>query len=167
MERQVYERIDALADRHWWFLSRRRILEAAIGRLTGGARGLRLLEAGCGPGNNLSMLAKFGTVSAFEPDQAACQQAASRHGGEVRRGGLPDAVPFSPGSFDIALMADVLEHVEDDAAALNAVASMLAPGGLLIVTVPAYGWLWSRHDERHHHYRRYTLSALRRLAAGA
>ena len=64
-------------------------------------------------------------------------------------------------------MWDVLEHVADDHAALSAVHSILRPGGALLLSVPAYGWLWSPHDTLHHHHRRYARATLRRLLVEA
>lgn len=76
-------------------------------------------------------------------------------------GGLPDELPQSrEGGFDLIALLDVLEHVEDDVAALSGITRILHPSGYVMITVPAYDFLWSAHDEAHHHYRRYTLSRL-------
>ncbi len=76
-------------------------------------------------------------------------------------------MPFDDGSFDLLLATDVIEHLDDDVAALAELRRVAAPGARLLVTVPAYRWLWGPHDEAHHHKRRYTLTRLRSsLAAG-
>ena len=80
---------------------------------------------------------------------AGAQEAgvAGRHGAfEIRPGRLPDDIPFAPGSFDIVAALDVLEHVDDDRAALQSLCAQLQPGGLLLLTVPAFPFLWGRHD---------------------
>jgi SAM-dependent methyltransferase len=59
------------------------------------------------------------------------------------------------GAYAVVTMLDVLEHLEDDVAALREVARILRPGGIVLITVPAFSFLWSRHDELAHHYRRY------------
>ncbi len=76
-------------------------------------------------------------------------------------------MPFADDSFDLAVSLDVIEHLEDDLAALRELRRTVAPGGALLVTVPAYQWLWSGHDEINHHHRRYTRRTLQRVAEQA
>ena len=64
-------------------------------------------------------------------------------------------------TFDVVAAFDVLEHIADDVGALRRIGESLAPEGVLVVTVPAYAWLWSRHDELSHHVRRYRRRDLR------
>lgn len=162
MDREVYARMAALEDEHWWFIARRRIVAQLLAReVTATGRPMRILEAGCGTGGNLSMLAQFGEVVAFEPDPEA-RRLAQRHGSfEILAGRLPDEIPYSRGSFDLVAALDVLEHVDDDNEALRSLVDRLKCGGLLVLTVPAFPFLWSTHDERHHHKRRYTRRTLR------
>lgn len=155
MDRDVYQRLDAIEGEHWWFAARRRILRSAIARYRPRAGELRLLEAGCGTGGNLALLSEFGTVDAFELDDEARALATRKGAVGVKKGMLPDDVPFAPGSYDIVAAFDVIEHVAEDVASLKRLGERLAPGGRLVMTVPALPWLWSRHDEAHHHYRRY------------
>ena len=162
MDSAVYQRMQELDRSHWWFVARRRILHDAIAML-GLPPGARILEAGCGAGGNLSMLGQFGTVSAMELDPDMRAVASDRSGITVEPGRLPDNIPFEPGSFDLVAALDVVEHVEEDGSAVVALGEMLRPGGTLIVTVPAYRWMWSEHDARHHHRRRYTRPEVRLL----
>jgi SAM-dependent methyltransferase len=152
---------------HWWFLARRRILRETIRRLLPLPPGARLLEAGCGTGGNLAMLEAFGEVSAFEPDQRARELASRKAGIEVRDGRLPSEVPFEAGGFDLVVALDVLEHLDDDLAGLKALVTRLRPGGWMLITVPAFSFLWSHHDVAHHHKRRYRKSKLVGLATQA
>lgn len=167
MDRQVYARMAELEDRHWWFAARRRILTEVLARLVALPAAPRLLEAGCGTGGNLAMLSRFGEVAAFEPDAEARRMAREKSGFDVRDGRLPGDIPFEPGGFDLVAAFDVLEHVEDDLASLRALHAQLRPGGSALITVPAFEFLWSRHDERHHHKRRYAKDALVSRAAAA
>ncbi len=161
MEPAAYEEMAAQQDRHWWFVARRRILADTVGRL-GLPPGARILEAGAGTGGNLPMLARFGSVQALEMDEQARAFAYRRAPDiEVRPGRLPDQLPFDAGSFDLICLFDVLEHVDQDRAALTALRTLAAPGGRALLTVPACPWLWSHHDERLHHHRRYTRATLR------
>jgi len=162
MEREVYHRMAALQDRHWWFVGRRRVLAAVLARLNL-PKGARILEAGCGTGGNLAMLSCFGDVHGFEPDAEARALVDGHMSCDLRDGRLPDGIPFAPGSFDLVTALDVVEHLEDDRASLQALAAQLRPGGLLLITVPAWKFLWSQHDESHHHRRRYGRDELLRL----
>jgi SAM-dependent methyltransferase len=156
-----------LENGHWWFVARRRILSEALERHVALPAGSRILEAGCGTGGNLAMLSRFGKVFSFEPDREARDLAHSKGPYDIRPGALPDAVPFDPESFDLVVALDVLEHVADDTGSLAALGTCLRPGGWALLTVPAYPFLWSRHDVSHHHHRRYVKSKLSDLAREA
>lgn len=167
MDRAVFDRMAAQEEVHWWFAARREILSTVIDRLVDPAPGARVLEAGCGTGGNLGMLEAFGQVRAFELDADARATAEAKSGLAVQEGALPDAVPFEVETFDLIGLFDVLEHVEDDEGSLATLRSRLASDGRLVMSVPAFPWLWSQHDERHHHFRRYTKSHLASVAAAA
>jgi SAM-dependent methyltransferase len=160
MDHQVYRRMAAIEDEQWWFVARRRILASVLSSQSGLPRPARILEAGSGTGGNLRMLSWFGQVMAFEPDSEARALARRRGPFDVRAGWLPDEIPFDPGSFDLIAALDVLEHLDDDEAALRALAAQLRSGGMLLVTVPAFPFLWSKHDDEHHHRRRYGRKVL-------
>ena len=146
---------------HWWFAGRRRILAQLINSLRLPA-GAGILEVGCGTGGNLPMLSTFGKVSALEMDATACTIARDNTGGQIdiRAGMFPGENAFAGEKFDLICLFDVLEHLEQDVAALAAVKNLLAPGGKILLTVPAYQWLWSGHDVFLHHKRRYGVAEL-------
>ena len=155
-----------LQENHWWFRGRRAILARLIGGLDL-PRPARILEVGCGPGGNLGMLKTFGDVTGMEPDAASRAYAAEHAQVPVEGGALPGALPFAPASFDLACAFDVIEHVEEDAASVAAIAGLVKPGGYVAATVPGQPWMWSRHDELHHHKRRYRMRAYRALFEAA
>lgn len=164
MEQQAYREQFAWEDAHWWFRGRRAVIWALLVR-TGRAGGLRLLDAGCGTGRNLLEFAALGTVQGIDSSPEAIEFC-RRRGIEGARQGRIEELPFDDDSFDLILATDVLEHLEDDSVALAELRRVAAPGARLLATVPAYRWLWSQHDDVHHHFRRYTLRGLReRLAA--
>ncbi len=160
MERAVYDRMAAIDGEHWWFAARRDIIASLMADRIARGRNLRILEVGCGTGANLATLQRFGTVDAIEPDDAARAIAAGRSGVPVKGGYLPDGVDLADASYDAVVLFDVLEHIPQDQAALAALRSKLAPGGRLMITVPANPWMWSEHDVQHHHQRRYTRRTL-------
>jgi len=140
---------------HWWFVGRRAVINAVLDTIELPQAGT-ILEAGCGTGGNLASLARRGRIAAFEPAIDAIAFAQDRHPNvDIRQGALPADLPYDAGSFDLVAALDVLEHVQEDAASAAALVSLVRPGGWLIVTVPAHQALWSSHDRRLHHRRRY------------
>jgi SAM-dependent methyltransferase len=167
MDRAAYALMAAHEDRHWWFVGRRAVIAALIDRIALTGRPL-ILEAGCGSGGNLGLLEARGIVSAFEPFEDAAGDARERYPGtEVRRGQLPDDVPFKEGTFDLVAALDVLEHVEDDTNSLAALVRLAKPGAAIIVTVPAHQVIWGSHDRRLHHVRRYGKQQMREIVAAS
>ncbi len=164
MRPEAYIEMAEVQDAHWWFKGRREILESVIGRLPL-PESPRILEIGAGTGGNLTMLSQFGSVKASEMDDYALSIARQRTPGQIdiRQGHLPDEIPFND-EFDLVCLFDVLEHVERDIDSLKAIRRMVSTDGCLLLTVPAYSWLWSAHDERLHHVRRYTAGELKRKA---
>jgi SAM-dependent methyltransferase len=163
MERIVYDRMAELDGRHWWYRARRDILADLIERRLDLPADPRILEIGCGTGHNLEMLARFGRVDGIEIDEAARAIASARLGHKVMDSPLPELPGIDDNAYDLVAILDVLEHVEQDREALASIARKLRPGGKLLITVPAFPWMWSAHDEVNHHKRRYTRSALRKV----
>lgn len=165
MDRDYELQTHQAEDRHWWYRGRRKVLERVVGDLRLPARA-RILDAGCGSGRNMVELARHGTVTGVELADASVSLARERGAGEVIAGSVLE-MPFEADSFDLAASLDVIEHLEDDLAALRELRRVVAPGGSLLVTVPAYQWLWSGHDEINHHFRRYTRRSLQRAGEEA
>lgn len=163
MERIVYDRMAELADVHWWYVARRQILVDLIRREILPPSKARILEIGCGTGHNLLALREFGLVDGLEIDPAARALAAERLGQPIAAAPLPQLEGIERQAYDLVAALDVIEHVEDDTAAIAAIAARLRPGGKLLMTVPAHAWMWSSHDVANHHQRRYSKAALRRL----
>ena len=154
MERVVYDRMAELDERHWWYRARRDVLRSLIERRIRLPSDARILEVGCGTGHNLSMLQHFGTVDAIEIDDEARTHAERRLGRPVSAAPLPELPGIELGRYDLVASLDVVEHIDDDRAAVAALGSCLKPGGSLLLTVPAHQWMWSAHDELNHHKRR-------------
>ena len=164
MDRDYELQTHRAEDRHWWYRGRRIVIERVIADLK--LPRARILDAGCGSGRNMVELARHGTVSGVELSGPSVDVARARGAGEVIAGSVLD-MPFDSDSFDLSVCLDVIEHLDDDVGALRELRRVLAPGGSLLVTVPAYQWLWSGHDEVNHHHRRYTRRSLQRVAEQA
>jgi SAM-dependent methyltransferase len=163
MERIVYQQMAELDDRHWWYRARRRILAELIRREAQPPAGAQILEIGCGTGHNLAMLGEFGHVDGLELDDEARAIAEARHGRRVMSSPLPELAEVSDRHYDLIGAFDVIEHIDDDQAALASIATKLKPGGKFVMAVPAHQWMWSAHDVVNHHKRRYSRRSLKAL----
>jgi 2-polyprenyl-3-methyl-5-hydroxy-6-metoxy-1,4-benzoquinol methylase len=167
MDRVIYDRMAEHDATHWWYRARRDVLASIIRRKVSLPPVARILEIGCGTGHNLAMLGGFGDVDAIEIDDHSRQIASGRLGRDVGAAPLPALDGVAHQSYDLVAILDVLEHVEDDRAALKAIARRLRPRGTILITVPQYPWMWSGHDVANHHFRRYTKATLRRAVTDA
>jgi SAM-dependent methyltransferase len=167
MERIVYERMAELDELHWWYRARRGVIAALIERYARPPKGANLLEVGCGTGHNLPMLAGFGSVEAIEIDEEARTIAEKRLGRAVHGSRLPELPGIPEHHYDLIGAFDVIEHVDDDKAAIASLATRLKPGGKLVVTLPAHQWMWSAHDVVNHPQRRYSKAGLKALIDGS
>ncbi|HEY8433748.1 MAG TPA: methyltransferase domain-containing protein [Sphingomicrobium sp.] len=163
MERSVYREMAELDQRHWWYRARREVLADLIRRDAMPAANAHILEIGCGTGHNLEMLAQFGKVDALELDDEARAVAEERLGRKVMSTPLPELAGVRDHHYDLIGAFDVIEHIDDDDAAVAAIAAKLKPGGKFVMTVPAHAWMWSAHDVVNHHKRRYSKAGLRGL----
>lgn len=161
MDKTYVRQMAVLQADHWWYEGRRSIIISTLDSLKLEKSSTTILDAGCGPGSNLTALSFFGEVKAFEPDEFSSHHAADISGLEVKTGSLPDAIPYEE-NFDLICAFDVIEHIEDDVAALKALRNKLKPAGHALFTVPAHMWLWSEHDVMNHHYRRYSLATFKK-----
>ena len=163
MERVVYQQMAELDDRHWWYRARRKIIADLIRREARLPAGADILEIGCGTGHNLAMLAGFGHVEGLELDDEARALSEKRLGRKVMSSPLPELAGVPDRRYDLIGAFDVIEHIEDDSAALASIATKLKPGGKFVMTVPAHQWMWTAHDTVNHHKRRYSKGKLREL----
>lgn len=160
MNIEMYRLFFEVQQRHWWFVTRRKIVVDMISRHFQRPAGSRVLDIGCGAGLMLNELRQFGETSGVDSSEAAIQLSREVFAGTVQVGQLPDRIPFAAGSFNLVTALDVIEHIVDDVASLRAIRALLAPGGMVVLTVPAYMFLWTEFDDINEHQRRYTRGDL-------
>jgi SAM-dependent methyltransferase len=165
MDRLLELQTHELEDQHWWYRGRRRII-GALTRWLDLPADAQILDAGCGSGRNMVDFVPLGTVFGLEISDASVDRARNRGVGEVAQCSIA-STPFADGQFDAVLCLDVIEHVAEEHEALCELHRIVRPGGRLLITVPAYQWLWSEHDVINHHQRRYTRKSLSSAAAAA
>lgn len=159
MDAELFARFGEIESRHWWFLARREIVLAVIARFA--RPHASLLDIGCGTGFFLERARTLYSAVGVDPSPIALSMCAGRKLGEVKEGSATDLSAFDGQRFDLVTLLDVIEHVDDDVAALRATSGVLAPGGHVVVTVPAFPFLWTAHDDLNHHQRRYTKQRLK------
>ena len=138
----------------FWPVVRREILREKILKYQKNNVNKKIIDIGCGPGGNILLLKDFGRVTGLDMSAEALKFAKTNNFDELTQASATN-IPFGNESFDMATSFDVLEHIEDDEAVIREVMRILKPGGMFVVTVPAYPVLWSQHDVSMHHVRRY------------
>jgi SAM-dependent methyltransferase len=156
-----------LENLHWWFLGRRKIFRALLHAACSPSPEKVFLDVGCGTGGNTAAFAKDYRCIGIDPIPEAVAFAKQRFPGvEFRQGYAPEDCADLMATADIVLLADVLEHIEDDFLLVSKILASMKPGGHLLMMAPADPSLWSAHDRGFEHYRRYTLPRLRMLWEG-
>ena len=155
-----YRKMYEIEDQYWWFIGRRNLVNWLLKEHKVNGQEHLLFDIGCGTGLNLLSFSE------------QCRTLGSDHSltaiSFCRERGIDNvfscdarAISLADDSVDVVTALDVLEHIRDDMRALREVNRILKPGGKLIAVVPAYGFLWSEHDEALHHYRRYVAREMR------
>lgn len=165
MENELFDDMYKVETQHWWFVARRKIIANVIRKLKLKTNS-KILDVGCGNGDNLELLLDYGELVAIERDDNALARAQARHLGRVVKGDLPDNIPTDINinkDNDLIVMLDVLEHIDDDEKSLSVLTGWAKNNGSLLITVPAYQFLWTSHDDINHHKRRYTAKHLKRI----
>jgi SAM-dependent methyltransferase len=148
-------------DKHWWFAGRTWSLLNMLDRVVQPDGTRRVLDIGCGAGNMFHHLGRYGHVTGVDNNPKPLVVARQR-GYDVHDGRAED-LPFDDGSFDLVALLDTVEHCDDDMAVLRECYRVCSEGGTLVVTVPAFMWLWSNNDVLNDHKRRYTTAELREM----
>lgn len=164
MEEYSYEEIANFESTNWWYQARRDLLFKILKKT--GRRFSSVLDIGCGVGSHCAVLKQFGdSVIGVDPSEAAISYSADKGYDRLVQASV-EQLPFPDASFELMLCADVLEHV-DDVAAMKEITRLLAPNGILYITVPAHPCLWNRNDIYGHHLRRYSRKNFKDLIDGS
>lgn len=145
---------------HWWFQVRERIIVQQLNVSLPTGKGLKILNAGCATGRSSQMLQQYGEVTSVEKDHDTCMFVRDVLGLPVLECDL-EALPFEDEYFDVVCIFDVIEHVDQQEHAISELSRVCKPGGVIYCSVPAYNFLWSRHDEVNQHMRRYTRRGIK------
>ena len=159
MKTAEYSKMAAMQGSSWWFKGRKDMLADMMGEYFGIVGGCRVLDIGCGTGSNIAALARIGKATGVDNSKTAVEYC--RKTGIEARLGSALKLPFESGIFDVAVMADVLEHIGNEKKAIAEARRVLRKDGILIITVPAYQALFSYHDRAVGHKRGYSKKSLR------
>lgn len=159
MKKYLYEDLYRLEDKHWWHISKRRAVHKLIEKYST-QENPKILDIGCGTGKNMEELQKFGDVCGLDSSPEALKFCGKRGLRNLKKGSA-EKTNLKSNSFDIITLLDVLEHTDDNLT-LKEVKRILKPNGIIILTVPAFSWLWSRWDEVLRHKRRYTIRSFKK-----
>lgn len=160
MENKIYEMYDNFDEQFWYIQIRRDLLDKSIKNLN--SKKLTIADIGCGVGRHYNTLSKYGEVLCIDNNKNAVSACKKRGIKDVI---LADALntKIKSESVDVACALDIIEHIENDLDFLNELYRILKPGGKLILTFPAFDFLWSVDDDMAHHKRRYTKKSFKIL----
>lgn len=166
MEETANRQFVELERTHFWFVGRRNIFFDLLDRELGSRTDATILDVGCGAGGMLEPLSRYGAVTGIDMQQELVEFCHERGFPNVQVGSAYD-LPAPDRSIDLVTLFDTIEHVPDDGRVLREVKRVLAPGGTVFISVPAYQFLYANNDRVAHHERRYTASQLRSRLTGA
>ncbi|MBX3386066.1 MAG: class I SAM-dependent methyltransferase [Phycisphaeraceae bacterium] len=163
MDEALYRLHAEREETYWWWVAKNRIILRLIERygprVAGNADGEsrpRAIDIGCGAGGVLARLSERFDAVGVDLSPIA-REYCDKRGLRAVDGALPDGLPFRDAdAFDVVVASEVLEHIDRDVESVREMVRITKPGGIIVCTVPAHGWLWSAHDDFNHHRRRYT-----------
>src|SRR4051794_25053802 len=144
MELTEYAKLAAFENRYWWHVGRRSIVARQIARLHRERHDLHILNVGSGTGGTVGILTKYGKGLHIDQSEEAVRLIQENGYEALQMDGTN--TPLESEQFDLVAALDVLEHIQKDESALQEWGRLLKPGGYVLLTVPAYQWLWSGHD---------------------
>jgi len=159
MEDNAIQQLSEFEENYWWFTARKQIIRKILSKYN--IKG-KILDYGCGTGGTSLELQEFGTVIGTDISAKALELASTK----IKTITISDLQNYE-NYFDVITLFDVLEHVNDDKTLLSKLCQFLKNNGLVLITVPAFQFLWSKHDIALSHYRRYTKKQLQETLKNA
>ncbi len=167
MEKSYFKEYYIQERSHWWFLGRLEILESLLkNKIIGNKTNLKILNVGVATGATSTMLEKYGELTSLEYDKDCCDFLRETVKMEVVNGSMTE-LPFADKTFDIVCAFDVIEHIKEDAIAMQEARRVLKDDGSVFIAVPMHMHLWSDHDVINHHFRRYNSKELHSVTKNA
>lgn len=163
MSGELLDKFNDIEKKHWWWEGRRELLRYFFKN----RRPKHVLDIGCGTGETLSFLRRFypsAKLYGVDTSSRAISYSKLRGHKDIKKASATK-LPFKNDFFDVVLFLDVLEHIKDDNKAIREAKRVLRKGGIVIITAPALSFIWSDHDTKQGHQRRYTRREIRKLAA--
>lgn len=158
MDKIYYEEYFDLERKHWWFRARKEIIDSVLKAHVPGSSN-KVLNIGAATGETTRWLSAYGPVTSVEFEKDCCAFVKQKLDLDFIPASITD-LPFAENSFDLIASFDVIEHVEDHIQATAEMIRACKPGGVIAITVPAFKFMWSKHDDINHHKRRYRLKEL-------
>lgn len=157
MEKDEYTVMYDIEQSYWWFTGRQLLIKTLLERLrTNSFERGNILDIGCGTGIILKLIKNFGQAFGTELSPEAIHFLKQRDLNLVVQSDANLSIPFKDNTFLAVTCLDVAEHIDNDRCLIEEIFRVCKPGGHVIVTVPAFGFLWSTHDVALHHKRRYS-----------
>ena len=161
MQKSYYQWYYEIERKHWWFQVRNEIIINLIRDLSNKQK-LKILNVGVASGHTSELLMEFGDVTSVEYDKDCFDYLQTFLPGKLVNASITE-LPFNDDQFDLVCALDVVEHVVEDQLAVNELNRVCKKNGLIVISVPAYKFLWSEHDIVNHHIRRYTRKGILQL----
>ena len=161
MDNKTFSRQIKNQKKHWWFQARKKIIDQIISSINLKKK-KNILDFGAGSGVNLDMLRKHGLVDIHEQNKYA--RAVIKKEKKIKN--LYSTLKIKKNFYDLILLADVIEHVKQPKELLKDLKKFLKKDGHILITVPAYEFLFSKKDEVLGHYRRYNKELLKKELSG-
>ncbi len=158
MNSNEYQKLYNFENFYWWHIGRKYIIRSLLYKIKLKTNS-KILDVGCGTGGNMEVLMEFGNVIGIDNSTEAIKFCKKRGLRNIKLKDINDA-NFPGKSFDLITALDILEHIDDDLAALKKIHHILKEGGYVLISVPAYQFLWSEHDVAVHHKRRYSMKEI-------
>ena len=160
MNNNEYQKLYNFENFYWWHIGRGYIIQSLLSKITL-KRNSRILDAGCGTGGNIKILSRFGNVVGIDNSPEAIKFCKKRGFENVQLRDIKNT-GFPSNSFDLIVALDLLEHLDNDIETLKEFYRILKKDGYILISVPAYQFLWSEHDVAVHHKRRYSMEEIHR-----